>query len=63
MTLPTDITRCLDDFCPERERCERWLQRGSPPSLENSLASLFPYNIALDEPCPYRIAPGEDFPG
>lgn len=27
MVLSDDICRCRDDECPERETCERWLQR------------------------------------
>lgn len=29
LTLPADVTRCHADECPERETCQRWVQRES----------------------------------
>lgn len=52
MTLPSDICRCHDDGCHEREQCRRWLERESGTT---HAASLFPYDLALSEPCPMRL--------
>lgn len=37
MTLKNDICRCLGKDCPERDTCERYLQRESGRVLSASL--------------------------
>ena len=59
MTIPADFTRCLDDGCPERHECLRWLERETAggPSWATHCPSLFPYDVPLGKPCPMRIPP------
>jgi len=54
--LQNDVCRCHDDGCPQHETCKRWLERksGSGDHVVHS-ASLYPYDIALGEPCPHYI--------
>lgn len=56
MSLPADVTRCLDSGCPERHECLRWLERESGNS---HAASLFPFDIPLNKRCPHRLPRGE----
>ena len=58
--MKADIARCHDDGCSEREQCLRWLDRNNPHPRTVHMASLFPYDIPLDSPCPCRIPPKEE---
>jgi hypothetical protein len=56
--LSNDICRCHDAGCPERERCARWIARTDDHREIERAASLFPFDINITDPCPYRIDPG-----
>ncbi len=57
--LPSDEYRCCDFGCGERHYCARFLQRKAEGAKR--MASLFPYDIPLCDPCPARIpAEGEE---
>ena len=57
MRLSDDICRCRDADCPERNDCERWLQRENGGQRMVSADSLFPFQSlsVVTDPCPYRI--------
>ena len=52
--LLTDETRCHDAGCPERERCARYLERHTGGV---HVASLFPFDEPIFDPCAWRIEP------
>ena len=51
--LNDDICRCMDDGCPERESCLRWLCREDRPMLSSFTASFRDEG----EPCRWQIPP------
>jgi len=53
--LPSDPYRCHDSGCPERETCLRWIERKEPIDNQNQMASLFPYDIPIGDPCPMKL--------
>jgi len=54
--LPNDVSRCLDDGCPQHETCRRWLDRDTGEGeWVCQCASLYPYDQPLGEPCPLYI--------
>lgn len=55
MTLLNDICRCHDSGCPERETCARWTERDSGGERTPHAQSLFPYDIPIVDPCPWKI--------
>lgn len=53
MTLPYDICRCHDSKCPERETCERWLQRETEYTYQVHSESM--RILKPDGKCQHRI--------
>ncbi|MFA5377668.1 MAG: hypothetical protein WC455_18100 [Dehalococcoidia bacterium] len=49
------VCRCHDAGCPQHETCLRWLDRKGGQSATHN-PSMFPYEIPLGSPCPFRIA-------
>lgn len=56
MTLPTDVCRCHDRRCREREDCARWVDRDVPINqVRASSRTLRPAALLPHEPCPFRL--------
>ena len=48
MTLPHDITRCMDSKCPERDTCDRAV-------YDKDQVYWFVLTLRKDGPCDYYI--------
>jgi hypothetical protein len=56
MSILSDISRCHDARCPERDQCRRWTER------ETGRAHAATLNPHSGGPCPERIPPGQRYP-
>lgn len=57
MTIDKCEIRCHDMECPERNDCERYIQRHTGKIW---LKSMFPKCILLTDPCPWKIQKGSE---
>ena len=54
--LSDDVCRCRDNDCPERNDCERYLQRDIGGARIVSASTIYPFDRGLFVlACPYRI--------
>ena len=62
MTLTDDISRCHDEECQVKNRCERWLQRDTGSASTTHCTTLRPMWQVFSEPCDHAIGTFEEEP-